>query len=396
MEQRSIGVLKVSAVGLGCNNFGMKLDAAGTKEVVDAALDAGVIYFDTAESYGGGRSEQFLGEALGRRRAEVVIATKWGHDRHLADGERAGDPKLIRRHLDASLTRLGTEYVDHYQLHRPDPSTPPAETLGCLAELRAEGKIREIGCSGFSAEQLDRSHQAAAAEGVAPYASVQNHYSLLTRDAETDGVLDACERLGTAFVPYFPLESGLLTGKYRSTDELPEGSRLALWGDRASEFIDDERLATVARLDEWCQAQGHTLLELAMSWLVTNPLVASVIAGATSPDQIRAERGRGRLGAQRRRAGRGRRPAGELSAPRAPLPDRLAAMLASSTQTSATPTGRWPLSPATRRWPSRQPVGVGIMASASRSSERTRPANVGAAGTTMSSSASAWARKSTR
>jgi aryl-alcohol dehydrogenase-like predicted oxidoreductase len=288
VEQRPIGVLKVSAVGLGCNNFGMRIDADATRAVVDAALDAGVTYFDTAESYGGGRSEEYLGRALGSRRTDVVVATKWGHPNYMADGERGGQPALIRTHLEASLARLGTDYVDHYQLHRPDPTTPIDETLGCLAQLRAEGKIREIGCSGFTADEFDESHEAATAAGIEPFASVQNHYSLLTRDPEADGVLDACERLGVAFVPYFPLESGLLTGKYRPGEELPEDSRLALWGDRATEFIDDDKLAAVTRLAAWCEARGHTLLDLAMSWLTTNPLVASVICGATMPEQIRA------------------------------------------------------------------------------------------------------------
>jgi aryl-alcohol dehydrogenase-like predicted oxidoreductase len=288
VEQRSIGVLKVSVVGLGCNNFGMRIDADATRAVVEAALDAGVTYFDTAESYGGGHSEEYLGRALGARRADVVVATKWGHPNYLTGGERGGDPALIRAHLDASLARLGTDYVDHYQLHRPDPTTPIDDTLGCLAQLRAEGKIREIGCSGFSADQLEQAHEAVAAAGLEPFASVQNHYSLLTRDPETDGVLDTCERLGVAFVPYFPLESGLLTGKYRPGEQPPEGSRLAVWGDRATAFVDDDKLALVTRLTAWCEARGHTLLELAMSWLTTNPLVASVICGATTQEQIRA------------------------------------------------------------------------------------------------------------
>jgi aryl-alcohol dehydrogenase-like predicted oxidoreductase len=288
VEQRPLGELKVSVVGLGCNNFGMRLDADGTKAVVDAALDAGITYFDTAESYGGGQSEEFLGRALGSRRPEVVLATKWGSPSRMQEGERAGDPAQIRRRLEASLTRLGTDHVDHYQLHRPDPETPPAETLGCLGELRVEGKIREIGCTGFSAAQLEESHAAAIAMGVAPYASIQNHYSLLTRDPETDGVFAACERLHLAFVPYFPLESGLLTGKYRRGEERPSDSRLALWGERAEEFIDDDKLGTVERLIEWCAGRDHRLLDLAMSWHSTNPLVATVITGATKPAQIEA------------------------------------------------------------------------------------------------------------
>ncbi len=288
METRRIGELGVSVVGLGCNNFGMRIDADATQGVVDAALDAGITYFDTAEVYGAGMSEEYLGRALGRRRDQVVVATKWGSPVSLQDGERGGDPTRIRASLEASLSRLGTDRIDHYQLHRPDPDTPAEETLGCLAELRAEGKIREIGCSGFSAAQLENAHRAAASVGVPPYASVQNHYSVLTRDPEHDGVFDLCDRLGTAFVPYFPLESGLLTGKYRAGTERPPGSRLVAWGDRARQFIDDDKLAVVERLIRWCAERDHELLDLAMSWHASHPLVASVIAGATTADQVRA------------------------------------------------------------------------------------------------------------
>ena len=288
MELRPLGSLQVSVVGLGCNNFGMTIDADQTASVVDAALDAGINYFDTAESYGQGESEEFLGRALGNRRPDVLIATKWGHTVSLAEGERGGEPAQIRARLDASLRRLGTDYVDHYQLHRPDPLTPAAETLGCLAELRAEGKIREIGCTHFTAAELGDAAEAAAANELAPYPSVQNHYSLLTRDPESDGVFAACEEHGISFVPYFPLESGLLTGKYRLGEPRPQDSRLVKWGDRANRFIDDEKLAVVARLSDWVQTKGHSLLELAMSWHTSHPLVASVIAGATKPEQIQA------------------------------------------------------------------------------------------------------------
>lgn len=288
MERRRLGSLDVSVVGLGCNNFGMAIDADATREVVDAAIDEGITYFDTAESYGNGRSEEFLGQALRGRRDQALVATKWGHTASLAEGERGGDPAHIRRCLEASLKRLGMDHVDHYQLHRPDPHTPVAETLGALEDLRREGKIGEIGCTAFDAAQLDEAVAAAAARGVPPFPSVQNHYSLLTRDPETDGVLDACRRHGLAFVPYFPLESGLLTGKYRAGAPRPEGSRLARWGDRADSFIDDDKLAVVDRLDSWARSRGRTVLDVALSWLTTNPLVATVIAGCTSPAQVRA------------------------------------------------------------------------------------------------------------
>lgn len=288
MERRRIGDLEVSVVGLGCNNFGMRIPADESAAVVAAALDAGIDYFDTAESYGGGHSEEFLGRALAGRRDEVCIATKWGGSAAPADGPRPGTPAAIRSALEASLRRLGTDRVDHYQLHRPDPDTPVAETLGALAELRTEGKIREIGCSNFDAAQLDEATSTASGLGVAPFASVQNHYSLLTRDPEHDGVLDACARNGVAFVPYFPLESGMLTGKYAPGEPPPEGTRLAAWGERADRFMGGDRFSQVAMLTEWAGARDRTILELAMSWLVGNDLVATVICGATGPEQVRA------------------------------------------------------------------------------------------------------------
>ncbi len=288
MEQRKLGTLDVSVVGLGCNNFGMAIDTDQTRAVVDAAIDTGINYFDTAESYGGGESEVFLGQALKGRRDSVLVASKWGHTNGLAPGERNGAPARIRSSLEASLKRLGTDYIDHYQLHRPDPLTPVAETLGTLEELRAEGKIREIGCTAFSAAEIDEVYSVAKQRDIRPYPSVQNHYSLLTREPENDGVLDACRRHNMAFVPFFPLESGLLTGKYRQGEPLPKGSRLDRWGERSSRFIDDDKLAVVARLSEFAESTGHSILELAFSWLVSNQTIASVIAGATSPEQVRA------------------------------------------------------------------------------------------------------------
>lgn len=285
MERRRIGALEVTVVGLGGNNFGMRISASEAKAVVDAALDAGINYFDTAESYGEGRSEEYLGAAVAGRRDQVLIATKWGGR---GAGDRPGAPGAVRAALEGSLTRLQTDYVDHFQLHRPDPDTPVAETLAVLAELRAEGKVREIGCSNVSAAQLEDAAAVADELELAPFASVQNHYSLLTREPEHNGVLAACAGHDIAFVPFFPLESGVLTGKYQPGEPLPEGSRLAAWGERASAFLDDDRHDRVAALRSWATDQGHTILELAMSWLVSNPQVASVIAGATSADQVRA------------------------------------------------------------------------------------------------------------
>jgi len=281
LETRRIGSLEVSAVGLGCNNFGRRLDEAATAAVVHAALDAGVTLFDTADVYGDGRSEEYLGRALGPRRGEVVVATKFGNP---VEGQgRGASPAYVRTAVEASLLRLGTEVIDLYQLHTPDPDVPVAETLGALGELVREGKVREIGCSNFSDEQIREAEDAA---GAARFVSVQNEYSLLHREPEA-GVLDACERLGLAFLPYFPLASGLLTGKYRKGRSAPEGTRLA-GGGRYGDLLSEENLDMVERLIAFAEGRGHTVLELAFSWLLARTAVASVIAGATKPAQVRA------------------------------------------------------------------------------------------------------------
>ena len=284
METRKVGSLHVSVVGLGCNNFGRRLDAAQTAAVVDAALDAGINFFDTADVYGGGQSEEFIGRALGSRRNAVVIATKFGNR---MEGQGSGaSAAYVRQACEASLRRLGTDYIDLYQLHRPDPQVPIAETLGALDELVRAGKVREIGCSNFSAEQIREAEAAHA--GGARFVSVQNEYSLLKRDVERD-VLPECERAGLTFLPYFPLASGLLTGKYRRGEPAPSGSRLA-GGGRANQ-LSDQNLAIVEELIRFAEARGHTILELAFSWLLTRPVVASVIAGATKPEQVHANTG---------------------------------------------------------------------------------------------------------
>ena len=286
MQMRSIGSLSASVVGLGCNNFGMAIDADATRTVVDAALDAGVNYFDTADLYGRGKSEEFLGAALGNRRDQVIVATKFGHPSALPEGRRGGDPAWVRQAAEASLIRLNTDRIDHYQLHMPDPDTPQAETLGALQELVDEGKVVEIGCSNFSAVQIDEAAEAAGQAGAGNYASVQNHYSVLTREAEDSGVIDACERTAMAVVPYFPLESGLLTGKYSGMSP-PEGTRLSMWkGEMRDMFLSEEKLAATDRLSNYAQDRGHSILELAIGWLVSNPAVATVICGATKPSQV--------------------------------------------------------------------------------------------------------------
>jgi aryl-alcohol dehydrogenase-like predicted oxidoreductase len=214
-----------------------------------------------------------------------VITTKVGMG--VPDGEHGGSESYIHRHCDESLARLGTDRIDLYLLHQPDPETPIAETLSAFAKLVADGKVLEIGCSNFSAEQLDEAERTAADLGVPRFVNVQNDYSLLNRSVEAD-VLPACERLDISFMPYFPLASGMLTGKYRRNEEHPEGSRLAAWGNRAGAFASDERFDIVERLEAYAQDHGHTLTELALSWLAGAPAIGSVIAGATSPDQVRA------------------------------------------------------------------------------------------------------------
>ena len=282
METRRIGALEVSVVGLGCNNFGRRLHAAGTAAVVDAALEAGINFFDTADIYGDTKSEEYLGRALGRRREEVVLATKFGHE---VDPRRKGaHPDYVRRAVEDSLRRLGTDRIDLYQLHTPDPTVPIADTLGALDLLVRAGKVREIGCSNFSPEQL-REAEGAARPGGARFASVQNEYSLIHREPER-GVLAECERFGVAFIPYFPLASGLLTGKYRRGRPTPKGTRLS--EERYADTLSERNLDLAGALAAFAEARGHTLLELAFAWLLARPAVASVIAGATRPEQARA------------------------------------------------------------------------------------------------------------
>jgi aryl-alcohol dehydrogenase-like predicted oxidoreductase len=280
METRRIGSLEVSVVGLGCNNFGSRLDAEQTASVVDAALDAGVNFLDTADIYGKTQSEVFLGRALRGRRDRVVLASKFGM--FVDNPDVDARPEHVRQACDDSLRRLGVDHLDLYQLHRPDPVVPIAETLGALDELVRAGKVREIGCSNFSPGQLREAEAAAA--GRARFVSVQNEYSLIEREPE-QGVLQECERLGIAFIPYFPLASGLLTGKYRLGRPAPEQGRLT--EQRYSRLRSDENLQLVERLIAFAEARGHTILELAFSWLLTRPSVAPVIAGATTPEQVR-------------------------------------------------------------------------------------------------------------
>jgi aryl-alcohol dehydrogenase-like predicted oxidoreductase len=270
--------LRVSRVGLGCNNFGGRIDLDGTRAVVEAALDAGVTFFDTAAVYGsGGDSERFLGEILEGRRDEVVIATKFGWGQERGDGSA----ETVRTSIEASLERLRTDVVDLYYLHKPDPGTPIVETLGALGELVREGKVRAIGCSNFSAEQLSEADRDARDNGLAPFTVLQNHYSVIRRDDDED-VLPLCRELGVSYIPYFPLASGLLTGKYRRGEEAPEGTRLA------GREIDEERFDRVEACAVFAEEHGHSLHELAICALASTPGVGSIIAGATMPEQVRA------------------------------------------------------------------------------------------------------------
>ena len=280
MEKRKIGSLEVSLAGVGCNNFGWRIDADGTAAVVSAAIESGINLFDTADIYGGGQSEEYLGRALKGRRDKVLIATKFGMK--MADGKEGAQPAYIRQAVEDSLRRLETDHIDLYQIHRPDDSTPIADTLGALDELVKAGKVREIGCSNFSAEQL---REAAQIRSGARFVSVQNNYSLLHREPEAE-VVPECQRLGMAFLPYFPLANGLLTGKYRKGQPFPKSSR----GEDGfgPKVFTDENLALADDLRRIAESRGHTLLELAVAWLASKSVVASVIAWAKTPEQVKA------------------------------------------------------------------------------------------------------------
>ncbi|MDQ6770370.1 MAG: aldo/keto reductase [Gemmatimonadota bacterium] len=284
METRPIGSLAVSIVGLGCNNFGSRIDDNRSKEVIDAALDVGINFFDTADMYANGKSEELLGRFLGKRRRDVIIATKFGNE---MQGQGSGArPEYVKRALDGSLKRLRTEYVDLYQQHVPDPDVPIGETLGALDELVKSGKVREIGCSNFSAAQIREARKASDARPrSACFVSVQNEYSLLHRRPEDD-VLAECERQRMAFLPFFPLMSGLLTGKYRKGQPIPQDTRVAKY-ERYTKLLTDENLDKVEALIGFAESRGRTLLELAFSWLLAHRVVASVIAGATSAEQVK-------------------------------------------------------------------------------------------------------------
>jgi aryl-alcohol dehydrogenase-like predicted oxidoreductase len=275
--------LVVSVVGVGCNNFGWRLDEPAARAVVDAAIDAGVTLFDTAETYGDGQSEEFLGRSIAGRRDRVVIATKFGWGRGRDDNELArGHPDYIRGAIERSLQRLGTDYVDLYQYHRPDGVTPIEETLGALDELVREGKVRFVGSSNFSAAQVAEAQNVASEGNLQRFVTAQNRYSLLDREAEEE-LIPACEEQGVSVLPYYPLASGLLTGKYREGQPEPEGTRLSGRLD-----VSDEQWARIEGLAAWGAERGLTLLDVAIGGLAAEPAVCSVIAGAMTPAQVRA------------------------------------------------------------------------------------------------------------
>ncbi len=282
MRYRPLGSseLIVSVVGLGGNNFGSRCDTRETREIVDAALESEITFFDTADTYGDGLSETFLGEALQGRRDQVVLATKFGGD---LQGRGGGSRDRILKAVEASLRRLQTDWVDLYQYHFPDGGTPIEETLGALDELVQEGKVRHIGSSNFSGSQVVEAEEASRRNGWARFVSAQNHYSLLEREVEAE-LAPECERYGIGIIPYFPLASGLLTGKYRRGEEPPEGTRLAGRPERLSDEVFDR----VEALERYTQERGRSLLEVAIGGLAAQPAVGSVIAGATSPEQVRA------------------------------------------------------------------------------------------------------------
>ena len=286
MRSRSLGTggPDVSVVGLGCNNFGSRVDEQGTRAVVDAALEAGITLFDTADVYGSrGGSEDLLGKALEGRRDRVVLATKFGHAMTDDAPPNRGSREYVRTAIDASLKRLRTDVIDLYQYHRPDGVTPIEETLGAMGELVDEGKVRFIGSSNFEPGQIQKADAFARSSSLHPLVSAQNEYSLLERGAEEE-LLPVCERLGIGVLPYFPLASGLLTGKYRRGEPAPAGTRLAMRPERLTDEVFDE----IEALEAFAKERGHTLLDLAFAGLLAQPAIPSVIAGATKPEQVHA------------------------------------------------------------------------------------------------------------
>jgi aryl-alcohol dehydrogenase-like predicted oxidoreductase len=289
MDYRTLGTseLLVSAVGLGCNNFGIRCDLEQTRAVVNKALDLGITLFDTADSYGRrGGSETLLGQILGSRRKEIVLATKFGTAMDDEGKLKGASRRYIMTAVEASLRRLQTDWIDLYQLHHPDPAVPIEETLRALDDLVRQGKVRHTGSSNFSGRQLIEADETARRADLHRLVSAQNEYSILRRSAEQDAI-PAMAACGVGLLPYFPLASGLLTGKYRRED-IPPGTRLATPRPHESAFLAAANWTLIEALDRYCRERGRSLLELAVSWLLSKPVVASVIAGATKPEQLEA------------------------------------------------------------------------------------------------------------
>ena len=289
MDYRRLGSsgLKVSEVGLGCNNFGMRIGQEETNAVVGACLDAGITFFDTADVYGGSKSEVMLGEALKGRRQEEVLATKFAMSMGQGPDKQGGSRRYVMRAVEDSLKRLNTDYIDLYQMHRPDPDTPIEETLGALDDLVTQGKVRYIGNSNFTGWQIADADWTARTEHLNRFVSAQNNYSLLERKVEFE-VSPACERFGLGVLPYFPLASGLLTGKYKRGEAPAQDTRLAAWGARGQAALNDKNFDKLEALSNYAAERGHDLLELAFGWLLGHGVVSSVIAGATKPEQVKA------------------------------------------------------------------------------------------------------------
>jgi aryl-alcohol dehydrogenase-like predicted oxidoreductase len=288
MQKRKLGASgpEVSLVGLGTNNFGGRIGYDASRLVLDKALDLGITLIDTADAYGNkGGSEEILGKVLGARRKDIVLATKFGLPMDDAGTLRGASRRHIVQAVEASLRRLNTDWIDLYQLHRPDAKTPIEETLRALDDLVKSGKVRFIGCSNLSAAQIEEAQHAAERHRLASFVSCQDEYNLLDRDLEQDRVAVMCAR-GLGLLPYFPLASGLLTGKYQHNAPLPPGSRLATSARHVGRALSGRNWRIVEALHGFAAAQGHTLLELAMSWLASRPFIASIIAGATKPEQI--------------------------------------------------------------------------------------------------------------
>ena len=284
MRKVRLGSLEVSVVGLGCNNFGRALDQKGARVVVDQALDAGITVFDTSDNYGDGQSESFLGAALGHRRDQVVVATKFGMPVSGVPGSGGATPGYIRRAVERSLDQLATDYIDLYQLHRPDPEVPIGDTLGEINALVEEGKVREMGCSNLDADQLTESATVARARGLRPFLANQIQYSLLHRAPEHDGSIEVSNRENVALLPYYPLASGMLTGK--ALRGQPVEGRLQT--ERYQGFLTDSNFGVVEALREFAVEREVTMVQVALGWLLAQPTVPFVTAGATRADQVSA------------------------------------------------------------------------------------------------------------